>query len=183
MKSKYFERAAALLAFSCVAWFGLWVGVAWFEQRAGAQPGPGAGILNPQRIIDSTQNNTTTGTWTNRILGSGQAGGGYQANPIARVASGGAKEVSFELSFEAASANSGLVTVFFGRNNSGLQGSTNMEQFALLTATANGTAHITVCTNFGPSSLGGGYQYFYVMAISNGGVGFLTNYTVTTGLK
>lgn len=148
---------------------------AYFDQRAQAQPVQG-GILNPSRLIDSTLNNTNTG-WTNRILGSGQAA------VMTRIDARSFKETSVEFSFEAASANSGLVTVFFGRNNSGLQGITNMEQFALLTATANGTAHITVCTNFGPENLGGGYANYYVMAISNGGVGYLTNYTLTLGQK
>jgi len=142
----------------------------------------GGGILNPQRIIDSTQNNTASGTWTNRILGSGQA-----APVNTRIDTGAEAGVGLntavELSFEAASANSGLVTMFLGRNNSGLQGNTNMEQFALLTATANAANHITVCTNFGPSGLGGAYRYYYIMAISNGGVGFLTNYSVTVSTK
>lgn len=135
-------------------------------------------ILSPSRIIDGTVNNTNGGTWTNRILGSGQA------SPVnTRIDTSTFKDCAIELSFEAASANSGLVTMFLGRNNNGLNGNTNMEQFAILSATANATTHITVCTNLGSPNLGGAYRYYYIMAISNGGVGFLTNYTVTVNLK
>ncbi len=141
--------------------------------------------LNPIPAVYALPTNNTPAYggagWTNWLQG------GTAFENDTKIDTAGAKDVSLQLRFRCAAANSGTVTVALGRNNDGAVGTTNIELFSAFSATANGNTAVTVCTNLSDiaGSGWGAHRYLYIMYITNGGAaaGGMTNYSIVPSLK